>query len=120
MLAGTQADLAQASAHFHESSVTGDSQRVELLALRAQNEALKGQIDGFEKETKELRDRLGNKTTEVEMSSQLLGEERAKAEQHSGRVSELERQIVVQNTEAEVLGRRVQELTARVAALEAP
>ena len=114
MLAGTQADLAQASAHFHESSVTGDSQRVELLALRAQNEALKGQIDGFEKETKELRDRLGNKTTEVEMSSQLLGEERAKAEQHSGRVSELERQIVVQNTEAEVLGRRVQELTARL------
>ncbi len=114
MLAGTQADLAQTSANFHESSVTGDSRRVELLALRAQNEALKGQIDGFEKETKELRGRLGNKTTEVEMSSQLLGEERTKAEQHSGRVSELERQIIVQNTEAEVLGRRVQELTARL------
>ena len=48
------------------------------------------------------------------MSSQLLAEERGKAEQLGSRVSELERQLIVQTTEAEVLGRRVQELTARL------
>jgi chromosome segregation ATPase len=114
MLAATQAELTETSAGFHQSSVSGDSQRVELVALRAQNEALKGQIDSFEKEAKELRERLAGKTGEVEMSSQLLGEERAKAEQLGSRVGELDRQIIVQTTESEVLTRRVQELTARL------
>src|SRR5262245_43041158 len=114
MLAATQAELTETSASFHQSSVSGDSQRVEMLALRTQNEALKGQIDILQKETKELRAQLGNKTSEVEMSSQLLGEERAKTEQLGGRVGELDRQIIVQTTEAEVLGRRVQELSARL------
>jgi chromosome segregation ATPase len=114
MLAATQADLTETSANFHQSSVSGDSQRVELLALRTQNEALKGQIDSLEKEAKELRALLASKTSEVEMSSQLLGEERAKTEQLGSRVGELDRQIIVQTTEAEVLGRRVQELGARL------
>src|SRR5919108_420346 len=33
-LAATQAELAQITANYHESSVTADSQRVELVALR--------------------------------------------------------------------------------------
>src|ERR1700752_4046439 len=65
MLAATQAELTETSPSFHQSSVSGDSQRVELVALRAQNEALKGQIDSFEKEVKELRERLASKTGEV-------------------------------------------------------
>ncbi len=113
-LAGTQAELAQASTNFQDSSLTGDSQRVELAALRAQVVLLKGQIDSFEKETKDLRERLGSKTSEVEMLSQLLAEERGKAEQLGNRVGEVDRQIIVQTTEAEVLTRRVQELTARL------
>ena len=113
-LAGTQAELAQAGTNFQESSLTGDSQRVELAALRAQVGLLKGQIDSFEKETKDLRERLGNKTTEVEMLSQLLAEERTKTEQLGNRVGEVDRQIIVQTTESEVLTRRVQELTARL------
>ena len=75
---------------------------------------LKGQIDSFEKETKDLRERLGSKTTEVEMLSQLLAEERGKTEQLGNRVGEVDRQIIVQTTESEVLTRRVQELTARL------
>jgi chromosome segregation ATPase len=113
-LAGTQAELAQASTNFQESSLTGDSQRVELAALRAQVGLLKGQIDSFEKETKDLRERLGHKTTEGEMLSQLLADERAKTEQLGNRVGEVDRQIIVQTTESEVLTRRVQELTARL------
>jgi chromosome segregation ATPase len=113
-LASTQAELARTGANFHESSLTGDSQRVELVALRAQTEVLKGQIESFEKDAKDLRERLGNKTAEVEMLLHQLADERAKAEQLGNRVGEVDRQIIVQTTESEVLGRRVQELTARL------
>src|SRR5882757_7673345 len=114
MLAATQAELAQVSGNFHESSVTADSQRVELVALRAQVEVLKSQIESYEKEVKELRDRLTYKTSESAMYSQQLTEERLKAEQAGNRIGELDRQILAQSTEAEVLNRRVQELTTRL------
>src|SRR5712672_3458434 len=113
-LAATKAELAQASGNFHESSVTADSQRVELVALRAQSEVLKAQIESYEKEVKELRDRLTYKTSESAMYSQQLTEERLKAEQAGNRIGELDRQILAQSTEAEVLNRRVQELTTRL------
>jgi chromosome segregation ATPase len=112
--AATQAELAQVSGSFHDTAVTADSQRVELAALRAQAEMLKGQIEGYVKETTELRDRLGRKTSEGEMLHQQLTEERAKAEQLGNRVGELERQLMAQTTESEVVNRRVQELTARL------
>jgi chromosome segregation ATPase len=114
MLAATQAELAQVSGNFHESSVTADSQRVELVAMRAQVEVLKSQIESYEKEVKELRERLTYKTSESAMYSQQLTEERLKAEQGGNRIGELDRQILAQSTEAEVLNRRVQELTARL------
>jgi len=113
-LAGMQAEIAQVTANFHESSVTSDSQRVELMALRAQTEALKGQIESYEKETRELRGRLGTKTAEVETLSQQWAEERGKADHFGNRVGEVDRQLLAQKTEAEVLGRRVQELSARL------
>ena len=113
-LAATQAKLVQTSGNFHERSVTADSQRVELVALRAQVEVLKGQIESYESETKELRERLSNKTTEVELLVQQLNAERAKAEQLGNRKGELDRQIMAQSTEAEILNRRVQELTSRL------
>jgi chromosome segregation ATPase len=112
--AETQSELSQISGSFHESSVAADSQRVELVAARAQGEVLKGQIANFERETKDLRDRLGNKSGEVEMMIRQLAEERAKSEQLGNRVSELDRQIVAQTTEHELLGRRVQEMTTRL------
>jgi hypothetical protein len=113
-LASTHAELVQTSGNFHERSVTADSQRVELVALRAQVEVLKGQIESYESETKELRERLSNKTTEVELLVQQLNAERAKAEQLGNRKGELDRQIMAQSTEAEILNRRVQELTSRL------
>jgi len=113
-LATMQAELSQVSGNFHESSVTADSQRVELVAMRAQVEVLKSQIESYEKEVKELRDRLTYKTSESAMYSQQLSEERLKTEQGGNRIGELDRQILAQSTEAEVLNRRVQELTARL------
>jgi DNA repair exonuclease SbcCD ATPase subunit len=113
-LAATQAELAQATANFNEASVTADSQRVELVMLRAQAEALKGQIESYEKETKELHGRASRQTAEIDRLGQQLSEERNKAETLGNRVGELDRLLIAQTTEAEILGRRVQELVARL------
>jgi chromosome segregation ATPase len=110
----TQSELSQISGSFHESSVTADSQRVELVAARAHGEVLKGQIANYAKETKDLRERLTNKAAEVEMMIRQLAEERGKSEQLGNRVSELDRQIIAHTTEHELLGRRVQEMTTRL------
>jgi chromosome segregation ATPase len=110
----TQAELAQISGSFHESSVAVDSHRVELVAVRAQSEVLRGQIENYEKETKDLRGRLANKAAEAETLIRELNEERTRSEQLGVRVGELERQILAQTTEHELLGRRVQEMTSRL------
>src|SRR5262249_45651455 len=94
-LATTQAELTQTTGSFQEPSLTADSQRVELVALRAQVEALKGQIDSFELEAKELGERLSNKTTEVEMLVAQLNEERGKTEHLSSRTGEPDRQVLI-------------------------
>jgi chromosome segregation ATPase len=113
-LADTRAELARATASAHDSSVTTNSQHVELVALRAEAEALKGQIESFEMETQGLQDRLRNKTAEAQILSNELAQERGRTEQIGSRADALDRQLVAQMTEAEVLNRRVTELTARL------
>jgi chromosome segregation ATPase len=124
-LAETRAQLEAASAGFSEHSVTVDSQRVELIALRAQTEVLKGQIEGleqeirahqerFQRETTQLTQRLTHKTEEAEAAARALDEERNRSDLLGSRVSELERQLLAQTTESEVLGRRAQELSGRL------
>src|SRR5262245_2677998 len=113
-LAATHAELGQISGNFPESSVTADSQRVELVALRAQTEALKGQIEAYELETKELRERLDHKTAELELLIAQLTDERTKSDQASNRVGELDRALIAQTTESEVLARRIEELNSRL------
>src|SRR6476660_9233933 len=76
-LASTQSELTQVTASFNDSSVAAGGQRVEVVALRAQTEALKGQVESYEKETKALWDHLNGKTAELEASKQQLAEQRA-------------------------------------------
>ncbi len=113
-LASTRAELIQVTTSFHDSTVKANSQRVELIALRAEADALKGQIESYEIETQDLQDRLRNKTAEVQSLSNELSEERGRAEQSGTRVDQLERQLIAQLTESEVLARRVAELTTRL------
>ncbi len=113
-LAATQAELAQVKANYNEASVTTDSQRVELVALRAQAEVLKGQIESYEKETRLLQDHLNRRTAEAETLGDQLAEERGKSETLGSRVADLDRLLIAQTTETEILGRRVQELVARL------
>jgi chromosome segregation ATPase len=68
-LASARTELVQVTANFNDASVAAGGQRVELVALRAQTEALKGQIDSYEKETKALWDHLNSKTAELEAAT---------------------------------------------------
>ena len=97
------------------ASVAADSQRVELVALRAQTEALKGQIDSYEKETKALWDRLNTQDRRGSRRQPTAGRGaqpartiRPTASASSTASSSRRRR------KAEVLGRRVQELAARL------
>lgn len=49
------------------------------------------------------------------MATKELADERGKVENLGNRVAQLERQLVAQTTEAEILGRRLQDLDARLA-----
>ena len=113
-LASARTELVLVTANFNDASVASGSQRVELVALRAQTEALKGQIDSYEKETKALWDHLNTKTAELEAANQQLAEERSRADNLANRVGEFDRQLTAQTAESEVLGGRVQELAARL------
>ena len=112
-LASAQAELAHVTASFNDSSVTAGGQRVELTALRAHADALKGQLESYEKETKALWEHLNSKTTDLETSGRELAEERARADDLANRVAELDRQLVGQTAESQALSARLQELAAR-------
>lgn len=113
-LAGTQTELAQLSAQLHQNSMASEGQRVELAALRAQTEVLRNEIQSYETEITDLRDRLGKKTAEAASLSQQLDAERGLTEPLGSRVGELDRLLVAQSAEAETLGRRVEELGAQL------
>ena len=114
LLQETRAKLTATSTTANNSALTVDSQRVDLVTARAQIEVLRGQIETYDKESRELRERFTIESTAADATRQALTSEISKSEGLTSRVTELERQIVAQTTEAEVLGRRVQELLARL------
>jgi chromosome segregation ATPase len=115
MLSDKEAELSKLSADLDERSVHADSQRIEVVALRTQVEALKNRIGDYEKEAREIGDRLDRERKDASLATQELNEERGRGEQLGERVGQLERALIAQTTEAEILGRRVQELETRLA-----
>jgi chromosome segregation ATPase len=114
LLGEVHAHLALLTSTANDSSTTVDNQRVELVTARAQIEVLKGQVESYDRESRDLHERLAIETTAADATRHALQDEMGKNEALTTRVAELERQVVAQTTEAEVLGRRVQELLARL------
>jgi chromosome segregation ATPase len=113
-LANTTAEVGRFTVQLSDTSVQADSQRVELVTLQTQNLMLKGQIEGYEQEVRSLQERLDAQSANAEKASTLLAEERIKAEAFAAHIKEVEKQRLVQATEAEIRERRVQELAARL------
>jgi len=114
-LAGKEADLVKLSAELSERSLSSDSQRVELAALRTQIEAMKVSVADYERAVRATEERLARDRGEAEMAAKELNEARSKVAGLAARTDDLERQLLVQTAETEALGRRVQELEGRLA-----
>jgi chromosome segregation ATPase len=113
-LADKQAELGKLTSSLDERSVVTDSQRIELVALRTQIESLKNRVGEKETEVDATQDRLERERRDAAKAAKELLDERRKVENLATRVGELERQLIAQTTEAEILGRRVQELEGRL------
>ncbi|MCC6886919.1 MAG: hypothetical protein IT536_00060 [Hyphomicrobiales bacterium] len=110
----TRTKLATTASGANDMALSIDSQRIELVTARAQIEVLKVQLENVEKEKEDLQQRLAGEAATAEIVSSRLAEEAGKADNATGRIAELERLLIAQTTEAEVLGRQVQELVARI------
>ena len=113
-LSDKEADLAKLMAELDERSTLADSQKVEIVALRTQVEALKERLDAAGHELKAVEDRRDAERVELKAATQELLDERGRVENLGRRVGELEQHLVAQTKEAEILGRRAQDLETRL------
>ena len=110
-----EAELARLMNELDERSSTADAQKIEIVSLKTQVEALKDRLTVAGNELKVVDDRRDAERVELKAATQELAEERGKVENLGRRVSELEQALVAQTTEAEILGRRAQNLENRLA-----
>jgi len=108
-------ELARLMSELDERSSTADAQKIEIVSLKTQVEALKDRLTVAGNELKVVDDRRDAERVELKAATQELAEERGKVENLGRRVSELEQALVAQTTEAEILGRRAQDLENRLA-----
>jgi chromosome segregation ATPase len=113
-LADKQAELGKLVAELGERSIMADSQRVELAALRTQVEAMKVSVGDSERAVRATEERLARERGEAEAATKQSDEAHNKLEGLAARTAELERHLLIQTTETEVLNRRAQELESRL------
>ena len=114
-LTDKQAELAKINHELSDRSMMADSRQVELVAVRTQIEELKGRVGDAEKEFSATQVRLAQERTDSENATRELTDARGRVENLSQRVNDLDRQLIVQVKEAEMLGNRVGDLEGRLA-----
>ncbi len=113
-LSDKEAELNKLLGELGDRSISADAQRVELAALRTQVEAMKVSVTDYERAVKETETRLTRERGDAESAAADLAEARGKLDSLGARTADLERQIIVHTTEADMLSKRVQELEARL------
>ena len=109
-----QADLSRLNTDLNDRSVMAESRQVELVAVRTQIEELKSRVSEAEKEYSSTHARLTQERSDSANVSRELTDARSRVENLSQRVTDLDRQLIAQIKEAEMLGNRVNELEARL------
>jgi chromosome segregation ATPase len=109
-----QADLAKMMGDLDEKSTFTEAQKVEIIALKTQVEALKERLTSATNDVKVAEDRRDVERTALKAATQELEQERGKVENLGRRVGELEQHLAAQTTEAEILGRRAHDLETRL------
>jgi chromosome segregation ATPase len=113
-LSDKEADLAKMVGELDEQSSFADAQKVEIVALKVQVEALKERLTGATNEVKQVEDRREAEQLALKAATQELEAERGKVENLGRRVGELEQHLAAQTTEAEILGRRAHDMENRL------
>jgi chromosome segregation ATPase len=114
-LTDKRSELSKINAELSDRSMIADTRQVELVAVHAQIDALKGRVDDAEKEYTATQARLEAQRGESDSATRNLAEARAQVENLSQRVTDLDRQLIIQVKEAEMLGNRVNDLESRLA-----
>ena len=114
VLAEKTSTLARLTAELGDRTQSGETQRSEIGTLAAQIELLNTQLKRYEQDVRDTEDRLARERSDSDAVTKELSDERGKVENLGNRVAQLERALVAQTTEAEILGRRVQDLEARL------
>lgn len=113
-LSDKEAELAKMVGEVDEKSHFADAQKVEIVALKAQIEALKDRLADAGREVKAVEDRREAERVALHAATKELDDERGKVENLGRRVGELEQQLASQTTEAQILGRRAHDLEERL------
>src|SRR5689334_11855394 len=113
-LSDKEADLGKLLAELDDRSTLADSQKIEIVALKAQVEVFKERLDGASRDLRAVEDRRDAERVELKAATQELHDERSKVENLGRRVTELEQHLAAQMKEAEILGRRAQDLETRL------
>jgi chromosome segregation ATPase len=114
-LSDKQSELGRLSTELSNRSVTAESRKSELVSVNAQIEALKSRVGDAEKEFSATQARLEQERGQSEAASRQLAEARSRVENLSRRVTDLDRQLIAQVKEAELLGNRINDLEGRLA-----
>src|SRR6266446_791869 len=110
-----QNELGKLNAELSDRSMMAESRQVELIAVRAQIDELKNRVADAEKEFSTTQMRLQQERGESEKATREVGEARSRVENLSQRVTDLDRQLILQVKEAEMLANRVNDLEGRLA-----
>jgi chromosome segregation ATPase len=111
-----QAELAKLNHDLSDKSMVAETRQVELVAVRAQIDALQNRVGEAEKEFSETQTRLEQQRGASDVASRELTEARERVENLSHRVTDLDRQLMLQVKEAEMLNGRITDLENRLAA----
>jgi chromosome segregation ATPase len=114
VLGEKEAELSKLIAELGDQSISADSQRVELAALRAQVEAMKISASEYEHTIKETGEQLARERSASAAATSELADARGKVEGLNARSAELEKQLTAQTGEAGLLIKRVQELESHL------
>jgi chromosome segregation ATPase len=114
-LTDKQGELARINTELSDRTTTAESRKIELVAVHTQIDTLKSRVGNAEKEFAATQLRLDQERGQSEAASRDLNEARGRVESLSQRVTDLDRQLIVQVREAELLGSRVNDLEGRLA-----
>jgi chromosome segregation ATPase len=114
-LSDKQGELGKINTELSDRSLMAESRQVELVAVRSQIVELERRVGEAEKDFVATQARLAQERGESETATRELGEARGRVENLSQRVTDLDRQLIAQVKEAEILGNRVNDLETRLA-----